>query len=200
MTTEEQLINITKSARAIRNALSVLEAAGLDARVCIFEFRELLEKAETYIPAGYPEAYRIRSVPLSITEHLTEDRDMTCANLHSPSSNGRIYTLTKGQRAVLRERYGMTPTKEVVVTEIAVWPAAPTCVQHILVRSTEHVPDSRHHVLNAATITDWVAFCTAARAIDEAEVDVDEDTPRTKKQQSAAAERQRFQDLLSQYT
>lgn len=200
MTTEEQLINITKSARGIRNAISVLESAGLDTSEVSAEFHGLLHSAESYVPANYPEAYRVRSVPLSITEHLTEDRDMTCANLHSPSSNGRIYTLTKGQRAVLRERYGMTPTKEVVVTEIAVWPAAPTCVQHILVRSTEHVPDSRHHVLNAATITDWVAFCTAARAIDEAEVDVDEDTPRTKKQQTAAAERQRFQDLLSQYT
>lgn len=170
MNHEEQLIHVGKNARQIRLALTVLEDADLLLDAQHSRFTATLAELERYTPASYPDQFRIRSTPIDITEHLTEKRDMIPANLHPTTSPGRAYTLTKGQRAILRERYGMTPTKEVVVNEIAVWPAAPTCVRHISLRSTEHVPEHRRHLLNAAVIEDWTAFCEAAQAIDTGEV------------------------------
>lgn len=161
MTHEDQLLLVTKSARDIREALHVLESANLPVSEATVRFRALLEQADTHVPTDYPTAFNIRATARPISEHLTENRDMIPVNLHSPSSNGRIFTLTPAQRSVLAERYGMTPTTEVVVSEIDVWPAAPTCVRSLTLRSTEHVPEHRRHILSACVITDWVNFCRA---------------------------------------
>lgn len=195
MTREEQLIHVSKNSVNLTRALLTLETAGLDVHSLRTDLNGLRHELETYVPPSYPERYRIRSTPIDITEHLTGNRDLIPALLHAPTSQGRIYTLTKGQRTILRERYGMTPTTEVKLLELAVWPAAPTCVQHVVISSTEHVPDTRKHVLNRAVIDDWVTFCEASEAIDK-EVDlVKEDEKQTKKSISHES----FNDLLSQY-
>lgn len=161
MTPEDQLIHIIRHRHALREAVDVLERAALPTDEVARALRTLIARADTYIPASYPTAYRIRATARSVTEHLTENRDMIPANLHSPTSNGRIFTLTSAQRGILAERYGMTPTTEVVVTEVDVWPADTTCVRSITIKSTEHIPDTRKHILSACVIDDWVAFCTA---------------------------------------
>jgi hypothetical protein len=196
MNHEERLITLAKSLREVRQAIGVLETLGFNTAALSEEYASLRTELETYVPKDYPEKYRIRNNPVDITEHLTGNRDMLPSVLHSPSSNGRIYTLTKGQRAILRERYGMTPTKEVKVLEVSTWPAAPTCVQHIVITSTEHVPEHRRHLLNRAVIDDWVTFCTAAEAID-IEVDVHDDGEKSTKPTKPGNEK--FADLLSQY-
>jgi hypothetical protein len=167
MNHEERLIHIAKEGKPIRDALGVLERAGFDLTSIETDFSILREAIETYSPPDYPDEYRIRKTPIDITEHLMGETEMVPIMLHSPSSNGRAYKLTAGQRAVLRERYGMTPTKEVIVSEVAVWPGAPTCVRHIVLRSTEHVPSNRKHVLNSCVIDNWVEFCRAVATADD---------------------------------
>jgi len=161
ITPEERLISVEQNAKKLLDALKTLDNSGIRIDESFAEFTRLHEEAARYVPKDYPEAYRIRATARSITEHLTENRDMLPVNLHSPSSNGRIYKLTPAQRSVLAERYGMTPTTEVIVSEIDVWPAAPTCVRSITIKSTEHVPEHRRHILSACVITDWVNFCRA---------------------------------------
>lgn len=170
MTTEEQLILVAKTSKEIRSALTVLENAGFKITELEETYLTLRLRMETYVPANYPDSYRIRSAPLSISEHLTESRDLIPANLHSPTSNGRIYTLTSAQRSVLSKRYGMTPTKEVKLVELAVWPASPTCVRHIIIASTDHVPAHRKHLLSSAVIDDWVTFCHAVETVEQNEI------------------------------
>jgi hypothetical protein len=161
MTHEEQLIHVAKNRKKLREAIDVLDSASLPVREAAQRLADLITESETHVPTSYPSAFRIRSSARPITEHLTENRDMIPVNLHSPSSNGRIFTLTPAQRSVLADRYGMTPTTEVVVSEVDVWPADPTCVRSITLKSTEHVPEHRRHVLSACVIEDWVSFCTA---------------------------------------
>lgn len=166
----KKLLNVHKSQASLRAALTRLEEAGIDVSQASADFKATLAAFETHIPGDIPTEFHIRSSPIPFGDHVMLGNEMLPVNLHPASSAGRAYKLTKGQRAVLRDQFGMTPTTEVIVDEIAVWPAAPTAVAHIVIRSTEHIPDRRRHVLNAAVITDWAGFCSRAKSIDE-EVD-----------------------------
>lgn len=162
----EQLLALQRNRQAVLRALDLLDGLGLDTDALRNELVLAIAELYSFVPTA-PAEFHIRSAPIPISDHLTLGRDMLPCNLHPVSSAGRAYTLTKGQRAVLKDQFGLTPTAEVIVDEIATWPAAPTIVAYILIRSSEHVPASRRHLLNAATITDWVSFCARAKSIDE---------------------------------
>ncbi len=201
----DKLAHVVRHAGEIRRALDVLRSASLDdgnLTELEHEVQSVILTAENFVPAEYPDRFRIRAVPVPISEHIAGDNVMTCSNLHAPSSNGRSYTLTPGQRTVLRDRYGMTPTKTVVVEEIAIWPAAPTCVRHVILRSNEHVPNTRKHVLNRAIIDDWVSFCDAALTIDSQEAESASSTgneDQTAKKKIVKAGNENMIDLFNSY-
>lgn len=182
MTHEEQLIHVARNQRQIVEALNVIEAAKIDGALVSglrTQFDSLRRQLETHVPKEYPQSARIRLTPLSLTDHL-ESQEMIPSNLHE-SNAGRMYKLTKGQRQVLRDRYHLTPTKEVVLVDIQVWPAARDCVRSVTIKSTEHVPENRKHLLNACVIDDWAAFCEAVR-IAEANAEIQAEIDKRKDQ------------------
>jgi hypothetical protein len=92
----------------------------------------------------------------SLTEHL-ESQVLEPARMVM----GRSYVLTPGQRAVLREWYGLTPTRTITLQEVALWPGT-RHPRRVIIRSDEHVHSGRRHVLVSATIDRPGQFFTAA--------------------------------------
>jgi hypothetical protein len=97
----------------------------------------------------------------SLTEHL-ESQVLEPARMVM----GRSYVLTPGQRAVLREWYGLTPTRTITLQEVALWPET-RHPRRIIIRSDEHVHSGRRHVLVSATIDRPGQFFTAALEKDQ---------------------------------
>jgi hypothetical protein len=80
---------------------------------------------------------------------------------------GRAYSLTPGQRDVLRERYGLTPTRTIIVTGYNTFePVHPGVIRWVTIKSNMHVDDTRKHILISATIGDFGHFMATAEQRD----------------------------------
>lgn len=80
----------------------------------------------------------------------------------------RQYTLTPGQRDVLRTRHGLTPAAVVVVTDVALFTGT-SVVWSVTIKSAEHIdPRRRKHVLSEVVIAPASKFFQDGAAIDKA--------------------------------
>lgn len=115
--------------------------------------------------------------PASVEDHWVPERnaagdiigkrpeDLTAARCHV----GRQYSLTPGQREILRERYGLTPTMVVQAVNVELFPGPDDVIWSITLKSVEHVdPRRRRHVLNEVVLQPASAFFRDAAAIDAA--------------------------------
>lgn len=100
-------------------------------------------------------------MPSTIEEHFVDGEPelLTAARCHV----GRQYTLSPGQRDVLRERYGLTPTMTVKATNVELF-SAEDVIWSVTLKSTEHVDPKRRHVLNE------VVLCPAATFFRDADI------------------------------
>ena len=79
----------------------------------------------------------------------------------------RHYSLSPGQRDVLRNRYGLTPAKTIILTDVALFPGT-NIIWSINLRSAEHIDVMRRrHVLSAAVIAPVAKFFDDAQARDK---------------------------------
>lgn len=98
--------------------------------------------------------------PSSIEQHVANGtfEVLSAARCHV----GRHYTLSPGQREVIREIAEMTPTKEVIVTNVTLFPDEDV-IRSFTIRSTEHIDPRRRHVAREVVITPaWKFFASAA--------------------------------------
>lgn len=81
--------------------------------------------------------------------------------------SNRQYTLSSGQRDILRSRHGMTPTKDVLIQDVALFKGTNLISQFTLC-STEHIDvRRRRHVLTEVVICPASAFFSQAAARDK---------------------------------
>jgi hypothetical protein len=117
--------------------------------------------------------------PSGMADHFVPVRDatgtivgsepelLTAARAHV----GRQYTLSPGQREVLRDRYGLTPTMVVVAENVELFPTEDV-IWSLTLRSVEHVdPVRRRHVLNSVVLSPASAFFRDSAAKDKARED-----------------------------
>lgn len=129
--------------------------ASLDDRKCTDEDR----KWATQLP-----------VPSSMEDHFAggEAEVLTAARCHV----GRQYSLSPGQRDVLRERYGLTPTMTVVAENVQMYKDTDV-IFALTIRSTEHIDPKRRRVLNSVVLSPASAFFRDAAAKDAARAEAD---------------------------
>lgn len=177
---------------AIETALRVLVAHGYEAGAAGWREHEAwLATLERRTPTEFDFKWATRAPsPTAIAEHLQEKhvymipvkkedgrtfwiKNELWENETLKASNcfaGRNFTLSPGQRQVLRERHGLTPSHVVEVTNVTTFPAPNA---HVMVsftlKSAVHVdPRRRAHVLNEVVISNAAQFFAKAEESDKA--------------------------------
>lgn len=152
----------------IRSALRTLDNEGVatDLTAPIWRWLSAAEiAAESAVPTEDDTRYLLPEHPPTITEHLTEGLNavMTAGCLWQ----GYSYSLSPGQREWLRERFEMTPTKTVTVTELQVW-LGTRHPRSMVLACDLHIPATRTRVLKQCTISNVGTFLRESAAIDAA--------------------------------
>lgn len=152
----------------IEGALRTLDVHGFATQEL---WRELASRIATYergTPGEADMRYTCPTVAPDIATHFTEGgvpQELSASVMWA----GYSYSLTPGQRAVLRDTYGLTPTQTVTVDFIEMWPGT----QHprsVKLRSDVHVdPRNRRHVLTQCVIRDVATFFADAQEHDNAQ-------------------------------
>ena len=131
------------------HALRELERAGFDVK----ELWRELESRRAAVECGTPTEDDLRyELPTECPK--TESHLGGGNELLSPSRlwNGLSYALTPGQRGLLKDLYGLTPTMTVTVLWVEPWPGT-RHPRRMCLRSDLHVADVRRkHVLTQAVI------------------------------------------------
>ena len=151
----------------IETALRILESQGYDTSSIWAEHNAWLLTLDQQQPTERDHAWARRApAPSTIDEHFVGGlpEQLTAAKCHA----GRQFTLSPGQRDVLRTRFGLTPTKVVEVVNVAVYPNDATLMWSVTLRSAEHVdPRRRKHVLNEVVLVPVSEFFEQAAARDK---------------------------------
>jgi hypothetical protein len=155
--------------QATEASLRQLEAQGFDVKHL---WRDLSERIAAH-EGGKPTVDDIRyTLPFVAPVIATHFEGAAPQELH-PSAlwKGYSYSLSPAQRAILRETYGLTPTKTVTLEWVELWPAT----QHprsMCIRSDMHVdPRNRKHVLCRAVIREVGTFFRTAAELDAQDKD-----------------------------
>jgi hypothetical protein len=144
--------------KIILYALALLERLGLPVAATRERYDQLYDdlfRLPTEQDARFP-----LTPASSIEDHINGQsrEELSCALV-----SGRKYSLTPGQRAILREWYGLTPTQLVVVERMEMFPHHPNLIRMVVLRSDVHITeDQRKHVLIHATIDSWGKFMDAS--------------------------------------
>jgi hypothetical protein len=171
----------TEGLRAINGAIRTLGEWGLPTRLVMEALDERLEEQRvqpTEADRLWPLARRI-----SITEHLVpnvKEVVMSAAGVGVVLSHGSdrerptlscrlqvgmAYSLTPGQRDVIRDRFNMTPAPLVEVIECAMYEDG-VHIRRVTLKSCEHVDPRRRAVMTKFSIDAWGQFCADAKQRD----------------------------------
>lgn len=134
----------------IETTLRYLESHGLPVGPLWAEHARRIDGLDTETPTEFDKRYELPVDRPTIPEHFNGKTPQTLTAGHAWV--GYSYSLTAGQRAWLRDNYGLTPTATITLLEIVRWPG--TRHPRLLhLRSDLHVdPRHRRHVLVNAVI------------------------------------------------
>jgi hypothetical protein len=90
-----------------------------------------------------------------LTDHLTDEQERPV--LSAAIVIGRAYSLSPAQRDVVRKWFNMTPAPLVEVLDLKLFEGT-KFVQHVVLRSMEHIDPRRKRVMNKFTIDRWGKF------------------------------------------
>lgn len=171
----------TEGLRAINGAIRTLGEWGLPTRLVMEALDERLEEQRvqpTEVDRMWPLARRI-----SITEHLVPNvkevvtsasgvdvmlshgGDRERPTLSCRLQVGMAYSLTPGQRDVIRDRFNMTPAPLVEVIECAMY-SDNIHIRRVTLKSCEHVDPRRRAMMTRFSIDAWGQFCADAKQRD----------------------------------
>ena len=154
--------------QSIETALRLLEAEGF---ITIDLWREW-EKRKTAVELGKPSdedcRYTLPTVPPAIANHLLDGvkEELRPEVLWK----GYSYSLTPGQRALLLDTYGLTPSMTITVAEVETWPGTQHPRAMTLVSDIHIDPRRRRHVLTQCVINEVGKFFMTAQEIDSREI------------------------------
>jgi hypothetical protein len=145
----------------LQEAIDTLRAYGLPVKGVQDALTQRVED-DKRVPDEADRRWSVGPVP-SIEDHLSMGDGRP--TLGCGMVVGRAYELTPGQRDVLRERFGMTPSRLVRVDEVAMFDGG-QMIKRVILHSEEHVPSNRRHLMVAVVIDHWGEFMDAAQAKD----------------------------------
>tara|TARA_R110000868_G_scaffold160977_5_gene390830 strand:- start:1906 stop:2727 length:822 start_codon:yes stop_codon:yes gene_type:complete len=135
-----------KQEQQYKSAVTILHKLGYELSSVFVQHKAFETAHESAQPSELDHKYATRLATLPpLGEHFEA---MVLAA--SRCFKGRQYLLTPGQRALLRQRYGLTPTREVVVSEVELFEGT-SVIRSFAIKSTLVVAD-RRHLLDAAVI------------------------------------------------
>lgn len=157
------------SRQSVEAALRVLDAEGYDVKPLWQALSTRIADHERGVPDVDDVKYLLPTVPPTTAQHFDGSRPqpLTASSLWQ----GFSYSLTKGQRNLLRESYGLTPTMTVTCGWVETWPGTQHPRAMCLVSDVHVDPKNRRHVLTKATIRNVGRFFRLAEEMD-AVVDV----------------------------
>lgn len=151
----------------IESALKLLTSQGYTTSDIWKEHNEWIQASDARQPTQFDKDWASHAdVEQPISEHL----EFAGCPLLSPTyvQAGRQYTLTPGMRDVLRERYGLTPTATVVLTNVGFFSNELKVIWSITLSSAEHIPQTRTRVLKAVVLQPASQFFHDAAIHDKA--------------------------------
>jgi hypothetical protein len=151
----------------IEQALKTLEAFGYDASSVWSQHNAWLVQLDERAPTDHDARWAKRNKePSALADHFDKNgvpEVLSAAN----AFKDRHYSLSPGQRDVLRNRYGLTPAKTIILTDVALFPGT-NIIWSVNIRSAEHIDITRRrHVLAAAVIAPVAKFFDDAQARDK---------------------------------
>lgn len=155
----------------IEQAMKTLSAFGYDVSTVWTQHNTWLATLDERAPDDVDRQFgQRRKEPSSIEEHFQAKASEKNAQGDKQHNNepellsaancfkDRHYTLTPGQRDVLRNRYGLTPAQHIIVTDVALFKGT-NIIWSVTIKSAEHIdPRRRRHVLHAACIAPAAKF------------------------------------------
>jgi len=214
----------TKGLRAISDAIGTLGEWGLPTRLVTEALNERLEEQQvqpTEVDRLWPLARRV-----SITEHLVPNvkevvtsaagvdvvlshgGDRERPTLSCRMQVGMAYSLTPGQRDVIRDRFNMTPAPLVEVIECAMY-SDNIHIRRVTLKSCEHVDPRRRAMMTKFSIDAWGQFCADAKQRDadreqakagsQAESEAPDATKATKATKAPSAKAVNLAQLMNEY-
>lgn len=160
MTSDPQDLN-----SLIESALRVLGRAGYDTAVIAREHAERMKNVERGDPSPEDFRYALPQVPPKTEEHFIDGRPQDLAV--SVMWPGFSYSLTPGQRAVLRDTYGMTPSQTGTVAWVEKWEGTVHARSFKLTADVHVDPRRRTHVLSSVVIRKVGEFFKSAAERDD---------------------------------
>jgi hypothetical protein len=152
----------------IETAIRVLASYGYDMSPVRAQHNTWIDSLDRREPTELDSTWASQTSPSIISEHTNEGvfEVLSAARCFAD----RQFTLSPGQRETLREQHGLTPTRDVLISNVVTFPGTKVISQFTL-RSTEHISEERRrHVLVSAVIYPAATFFeTSARRDKERE-------------------------------
>lgn len=159
---------LSVSQQKTEEALRHLESQGFEVKQL---WRELTARGEARADEAPPPEDCVHCLPKEAPQIESHFVDGVAEVLQvSKLWEGYSYSLTAGQRELLREMYGMTPSQTVTVTWIEKWPHS-DWLRSLRIQSDVHVdPRLRRHLFTAVVIKTTGKFFAEAERLDNVEV------------------------------
>jgi hypothetical protein len=143
-----------------------------------------------------------RVSPVVIAEHVTlgDDRPMLNCGL----AVGRAYSLTPGQRDVIREWFNVTPAPLIEVVNVTMFDDG-VHIRSVRLKSVEHVDPRRRRMLVQFCINSWGEFMSLAKQYDDDRQAVldnvipEDEVVKPGKKTPKSNQTKLLQDLMGQY-
>ena len=156
-------------------AVRLLALLGYDLADIHRQHTTKLAEHESGQPTDLDLKYKL-NVPESWVSHFEEVPLLSCFTIRV----GAQFKLTSGQRRVLRDMAGLTPTRIITILDLELFPGT-RAVRSLTIGSNIHTPEHlRRHVLTKWTITSFGDFMERAYLADVAVGDVTVTDEKTK--------------------
>lgn len=145
----------------VEQALRTLAAYEYDVSGVWEEHNQWLLSLDNYTITELDHTWATQAAEPSTVQDHHEDGEyevLTAARCFSD----RQFTLSPGQRDTLREQHGLTPTKDILISNVVTFKGT-NVIRNFTIKSTEHIdPRRRRHVLVEAVVSAAKFFETAA--------------------------------------
>ena len=150
---------VSENELAIRQAFEVLRTHKIPHTTSLEAFEDMLDSLRRK-PDADDERWPLVEV-VDVTTHLTDEDERPVFS--AALMIGRAYSLSPAQRDVVRKWFNMTPAPLVEVIDLKLFDGT-KFVQHVVLRSCEHIDPRRKRVMNKFTIDRWGKFMSQVQA------------------------------------
>ena len=186
----QHIDNETKYSTAVR----LLALLGYDLADIHRQHTAKLAEYESGQPTDLDLKYKL-NVPESWVSHFEEVPLLSCFTIRV----GAQFKLTSGQRRVLKDMAGLTPTRTITILDLELFPGT-RAVRTLTIGSNIHIPEhQRRHVLTKWTISSFGDFMERAYLADVETNDVKVIEKETKTSVKVARKIKTLEEMYKDY-